>query len=115
MARTNIGGSLLPSGSRETYARKTGLRGMFETRPLPDLDTHGLFFAPSEGEFAGHYQLIASHPNGFTCDELAKRIIAAWAGGSPDRALEQFDYALACGGLGVRRQAIEYLCNQLTT
>ncbi len=105
----NIGGSLLPSGSPQVYAPKVGAHGTFETRPLAELDTHGLFYARATGEFAGRFILIASHPNGYTCDELARRIIAAWNGGPVERALQQFDFALDCGGTGKRRETIEQI------
>ena len=105
----HIGGSLLPSNDRQVLTPKAGKFGTFETRPLPDLDTHGLFFARVAGEFAGLPMLIAMHPNGYSCDELAKRILAAWEGGDQARALAQFDYILQCGGLGSSRDAITRL------
>lgn len=108
----HIGGSILPSASREVYETKQGKHGSFQTRPVAELDTHGLFFARNEGEFAGVYILIASHPNGYSCDHLAKRILEAWEPQDPrsvGRALEQFDYILSCGGMGKSRTAIEYI------
>lgn len=105
----HVGGSLLPSNDATVLKAKTGLHGSFETRVLPDLDTHGLFFARNTGEFAGSFMLIATHANGYSCDELAKRLIAAWESGDTERALAQFDYVLACGGMGMSRDRIEYL------
>jgi hypothetical protein len=101
----NIGGSLLPSGSAETYQVKVGKFGSFETKRLESLDTHGLYFT---GGGMTEY-LVATHGNGFSCDELAKRIIAGWISGDSASALRQFDYILACGGMGVARDRIEYL------
>lgn len=95
----HIGGSLLPSGGPDVYRSKRGAHGDFETRPLPDLDTHGLFYARNSGDYAGQFILVAMHPNGYSCDELAKRILAAWESGKPERALQQADYILKCGGL----------------
>jgi hypothetical protein len=104
----HIGGSLLPSAGWDVYGVKPGLHGSFETRPLEEHDTHGLFYSHGVGETGGEFVLIASHPNGYSCDELAKRMIAAWAGGDGHRrALDQFDYILACGGVGVERAVIE--------
>jgi hypothetical protein len=89
---------------------KAGVYGSFETRPIEEHDTHGLFYSHGHGETGGEFVLIASHPNGYSCDELAKRMIAAWATGDGHRrALDQFDYILVCGGLGVERAAIEDL------
>ncbi len=103
--RRHIGGSLLPSGGPEVYLSKRGEHGDFETRPLPDLDTHGLFYAPR-----GHtFRLIAMHPNGYSCDELAKRILDAWESGKPERALQQADYILKCGGLSIDLDAMRRL------
>lgn len=107
----HIGGSILPSAGQGTYRVKEGLHGSFETRPLADLDTHGLYFACGSGETAKRYVLIASHPNGYSCDELAKRMIHGWTTGETKRAMEQFDYILACGGKGIDREAIEDIAN----
>lgn len=105
----NIGGSILPSASLGTYEIKQGAHGSFQTRPLPELDTHGLFHDDGRGY---GFQLIASHPNGYSCDELAARIIATWRDHNAvtaARAISQFDYILDCGGMGVKRVRIEDL------
>lgn len=39
-------------------------------RPLPDLDTYGLFY--------NEKRLIARHPNGYSCRNLAERILAVF-------------------------------------
>lgn len=108
MAR-NIGGSILPSAGWGVYGVKRGLYGSFETRPLEERDTHGLYYSHGTEPDAGELVLIASHPNGYSCDELAKRMIIAWAEHERERALQQFDYILACGGSGVDRSVIEDL------
>ncbi|OWZ90417.1 hypothetical protein B9J07_27920 [Sinorhizobium sp. LM21] len=103
----HIGGSLLPSADSRTYEIKQGKHGNFQTRALPELDTHGLFFDSGDGH---GFQLIASHPNGFSCDELAKRIIDAWEKNNAwtsAKAITQFDYILDCGGIGRKRVRIE--------
>jgi len=108
----HIGGSLLPSGSPEVYRPKIGQHGTFETRPLHEIDTHGLFYSAPAGAVDHGPMLIAMHPNGYSCDELAKRIIAAWRGETPpERALDQFDFILACGGMGKSRSAIEHIAS----
>lgn len=94
----HIGGSLFPSADHRTYVVKSGDHGAFQTRPMPEEDTHALFFAKNEEELGASEVRIASHPNGYSCDELSKRMIAGWSGGDPERALDQFDYILACGG-----------------
>jgi len=50
-----------------------------------ELDSHVLY----HGE-----QRVAGHHNGFSCHELAKRILS----GNAERATAQFDYITACGG-----------------
>lgn len=105
----HIGGSILPSGSPEVYKEKTGKFGSFQTRPLPDLDTHGLFYARNSGEFAGKFILIAMHSNGHSCDALAKRIINAWETKDPERAMEQAQYILDCGGMMKSLTTMRYI------
>lgn len=108
-SKRHVGGSILPSAEPLTYKQKTGLHGTFETRPLPDLDTHGLFYARNKGEFAGVFILIAMHPNGYSCDELAKRAIEAWESKATFRAMRQFEYILACGGIGQSAERMRFI------
>lgn len=82
MSRT-IGGSLLPSSD----ARILKPLGKLSVRPIPALDTHGLFY---DGEC-----LLAMHPNGYSCHELAVRMAKGDARGVRD----QVAFLLACGGL----------------
>lgn len=92
----HIGGSILASNNSEVLKPKKGIYGAFETRVMTAEDTHALFF---EGV------RVASHPNGFSCDVLAKRILRAWETGAPEdqkHAMAQFDYILDCGGTGDR-------------
>lgn len=108
----NIGGSILPSGSPEVYKEKVGKFGAFQTRPMPELDTHGLFYARNTGDFADKFILVAMHSNGHSCNELAKRIIEAWKTGKSekiDRAMEQAQYILDCGGLTKSEATMRYI------
>jgi hypothetical protein len=99
---SRIGGSILPSSDPQILQVFQGKHGSFQVRPLPELDTYGLFLDEK--------QLLAMHPNGYSCHELAKRILAVWDGKSDvKRAMEQFDYILACGGLGKSRGSIEFI------
>lgn len=113
----NIGGSLLPS-TPPAYERIIyGHHGVFEVRALPDLDTHGLFYKRGnvpEGQLVAMHDacLIAMHSNGHSCKELGKRIAASWMfsnSGTREHALAQFDYILACGGMGMSRTAMEHI------
>lgn len=98
----HIGGSLLPSSELRILQPQQGAHGTLQVRALPDLDTHGLFFNETS--------LLAMHPNGYSCFTLAERMLAAWEGKKPvTYALEQFDYILACGGLGKKRESIEFI------
>lgn len=107
----NIGGSILPSSEPRILQVHAGEFGAFQVRAMPELDTHGLFLLdPNLQFFQGNEQLLAMHPNGYSCHSLAERILAAWR---KERTvayvLEQFDYILRCGGLGKSRDTIEYI------
>jgi hypothetical protein len=74
---------------------------------MPELDTHGLFLFDSIFFNEGN-QVLAIHPNGYSCHSLAERILSAWSSaGSVSIVMEQFDYILRCGGLGRERSSIE--------
>jgi len=97
-----IGGSILPSSDPRILQPQTGAHGTLQVKPLPDLDTYGLFLNET--------LLLAMHPNGYSCSGLADRILAAWRGERDVKyAMEQFDYILACGGLGRQRASIEHI------
>ena len=101
----HIGGSLLPSSDPAVLKPMADGPRIFQVRALPELDTHALMLNMGQGEMA-----LAMHANGYSCHELAKRMIHAWADPTPEkqqRALDQFDYILRCGGLGMQRAAIE--------
>jgi hypothetical protein len=99
-----IGGSLLPSSEPRILQPQKGEHGTLQVRPLPELDTYGLFL--------GENNLLATHSNGYSCHNLAERILAAWRGErTVAYAMEQFDYILKCGGLGRMRDSIEYIAN----
>lgn len=86
MPRRYVGGSLLPSNSREILSPIETAQGRLQVRVIPEEDTHGLFNA-TDGA------LLAKHPNGFSCHLLATRI----RDGSDADA--QADYIVHCGGL----------------
>lgn len=80
-----IGGSLLPSSdARILRAVKTPF-GTLQVRPIVELDTHGLFHNDS---------LLVTHPNGYSCHVLLERMVKR----EVDRAVEQVNYILDCGG-----------------
>lgn len=103
----HIGGSILPSSDAQVLQIKTGEHGVFQVRALPELDTHAVFFARRADDLGADEVMIASHPNGYSCDTLAKRTIAAWADGSVERVLGQFDHIIACGGRGIDRDMVD--------
>ena len=88
----NIGGSILPSSSPEILkplAQKSTLRpGVLQVVADEQRDTHDLFLIGDERT------LLASHPNGYSCFELAKRISEQDRSG----AAEQLCYIIACAG-----------------
>lgn len=102
--RQRIGGSVLPSSEPRILKPWEGLHGTFQVRPLPELDTHGLYL---------DNRLLVTHPNGYSCYALAERLMLVW-GSARDvgYAMEQFDYIMTCGGMGIQRAAIESIANQ---
>lgn len=85
-AHRNIGGSILPSSEARILQPVETMRGVMQVRVLPDEDAHGLFLGDT---------LIAKHPNGYSCFELAARLKDEK---NAKRAVEQADYIKACGG-----------------
>ncbi len=108
----HVGGSLLPSNSKEVLKLRVSTLGDLQVRVLESADTYALFYRATGAE---SFRMIASHPNGFSCAELADRMIHAWTMPLTEsrcaRVLQQFDYILDCGGGGLcmKRSAFEEL------
>jgi hypothetical protein len=88
-----IGGSLLPSTPRAEERVYVGKHGVLRVVPSTELDTHFLTLGQ---------RILAEHPNGCSCAELAKRILTAWDNPcvvSTRRVLEQVKYIVDCGGM----------------
>ncbi len=103
----NIGGSLLPSTPSPRERTHIGKHGTLRVIPSTELDTHFLMLGQ---------QLLASHPNGYSCADLAKRIVAAWDAPSPDatrRVLEQVKYIVDCGGMSKHAHAFTHILGGL--
>jgi hypothetical protein len=93
---TNFGGSWLPSYGPDTYDVLVGLHGQLQVRPTRRKDE------------ADGWTLLAMHPNGYSCKELAERIMAVWQQQRPkEYAMQQFQYILDCGGLGRSADTLE--------
>lgn len=74
--------SILPNSSARILApMPCGL----QVRWHEELDSHVLY---------QNERMIAAHHNGFSCHNLAERMLA----GNLERALSQFDYITDCGG-----------------
>ena len=86
----HIGGSILPSSAPHILQPMVHPFGTLQVRALPDLDKHALFHLHDRGE-----SIIAMHPNGYSCHELALRIIS----GDEQRIRAQADYIQQCGGM----------------
>ena len=102
-AKPTYGGPLLSPYTSEQVM--TGKFGRLQVRALPETDTFGLLYLANELEdrpaLTRGWTLLACHPNGHSCKDLAQRILAAWEGkGDGARAVDQFDFILRCGGLG---------------
>jgi hypothetical protein len=83
----HIGGSLLPSNSPEILRPIPFNGGALQVVPDIEADTHRLTF---NGE------VLAEHPNGFSCHVLAERMVQ----GDLERVTAQADYIVRCGGKG---------------
>jgi elongation factor P hydroxylase len=68
------------------------MKGGLQVRWDDGMDSHVLYHGENR---------IASHHNGFSCHNLAERMLA----GNEERALAQFDYITACGGKHYMTQA----------
>lgn len=109
MKTKNIGGSILHSSDASILAPLAGAFGTFQVKPLAELDTHGLFLTGPEG----YAQLLAMHPNGYSCHALAKRMCEVWQGDKPyEYAIEQYKYILACGGMAKEESVMKHLIMQ---
>lgn len=94
----HIGGSILPSHDWQVLEPKIGEHGRFETRVLEEEDTHVLLFFPNGSDDP---LTVAKHPNGFTCDLMAKLTIKAWETQAQDdiaKAFDHRDYVIAVRG-----------------
>ena len=101
LPKRNMGGSILPSSDPQILRPLHACGGSFQVNPDPLNDTHTLTFNGS---------LLASHPNGYSCQNLADRMAQAWAGKrTVAYALEQFDYVIACAGTGDRAAVVAIL------
>lgn len=87
--KQNIGNSILPSNNDYILRPSQWNDGILQVRPLYEEDTHSLFFTKD-----GTETVIASHPNGFSCRELADRIVK----GDTERINHQSEFIIACGG-----------------
>lgn len=94
----NVGGSVLPSNNKQILEAVETAFGTLQVRVVEALDTHALFWRRESGECA-----LAMHPNGFSCHLLLQEMAA----GNLDKALRQYDYIMACGGMAMRRDFIE--------
>lgn len=89
-----------------------GKHGSLQVRDLGnDLDSAGLFYKclPYEHYLEPDFQLIAMHPNGFSCHALSERILKAWESPTTelaDHAVAQAQYILDCGGMTIHLKRI---------
>lgn len=93
--------SILPNSDATIFKPVNTEHGVFQVKLIPLIDDHGLFL---DGF------LIVVHNNGYSCHNLAKRILDVWQG-KRDRlyAVDQFDYILQCGGLGCSKTSLEWI------
>jgi hypothetical protein len=97
----HFGGSLLPSGDPRILTVQDCAFGKLQVRVLSELDAYGLFL-----KVDGRETMLAQHPNGYSCRELADRMIK----GNEKQVREQAQYILDCGGLA---RNIEHIVNAM--
>lgn len=96
----NIGGGFLPSSNYSTYDPLEVGNYTLQVHRSETEDTH---FAKWR-EKGRNWCSMAEHPNGHSCKELIERISAWIFRGDDSHTLEQFDYLLDCGGMGMKRE-----------
>lgn len=85
----NIGGSIFASNNPRILIPLDFKGGKLIVIPDHELDTHRLEFHKSDGII-----ILASHPNGFSCRNLAERMIGK-IDSFPEKKAE---YIVRCGG-----------------
>jgi hypothetical protein len=82
----NIGSSFFSSSCPKILKALEAKFGVLQVVSDIEQDTHHLVL---KGEI-----ILASHPNGYSCHELATRLIS----GDVKRSIEQAEYIVRCGG-----------------
>ncbi len=85
----NIGGSILPSNAPHILKPILCPFGQLRVVPDEEKDTHFLILTRDTRKW-----ILASHPNGFSCWDLAERIVK----GDRDKIKDQMEYIAECGG-----------------
>lgn len=101
----NTGGSILPSSDPQILTPLPFRRGSLVVVPLEHVDTYALVYKDEAG-----LSVLATHPNGYSCRELALRM----ASGNAERATKQGAYILACGGTCSCLGGISFLTTKAT-
>jgi hypothetical protein len=110
----NFGGSIFASESHDTLEPLTFQGATLQVRPIVEAEFYILeFTAPG----APGPACLASHSNGHSVHQLAKRILAYWQAGAEtcntarQRAADQWEHILACGGMTKNRESLDYALN----
>lgn len=93
----NIGNSILPSNCPAILTPMQVGRRTLKVIPDEVNDTHCLICA-----IGGNQTILASHPNGYSCHSLAKRIIE----GDDEQIDRQAIYIRRCGGTSMLAKEI---------
>ena len=99
----NIGNSILASSDPSILVPIKFKDATLTVVPCDESDTHTLILKTAEGECE-----LASHQNGYSCHELARRMID----GDMKRTLDQAQYVIRCGG-AADIEAIRNVVNRL--
>jgi hypothetical protein len=98
--------SILPNSCERILRPIPCKCGHMQVRWMEDADSHGLFITHDRGE-----SLIAMHHNGYSCHNLAERMLT----GNLERVEQQALYITDCGGLAASMERIRYYTTEAAT
>lgn len=90
----HIGGSVLLSSEPRILQPIETPFGILQVLALPELDTYALFLRKMGDSGVEMVSLLATHSNGYSCHELATRMVR----GAEAKVRAQVAYILDCGG-----------------
>ncbi len=97
-------GSVLASEDHKTLEPIRYGRFFFRVLRAPTMQSYVAGYTRQDNPTG--FSPLVSHPNGHSCKNLIERIV----GGK--QPMEQFDYILRCGGMGISRESFQNLLDK---